>query len=150
MLCIRNNKIDFPKGKMIACKNSQLIKVFFYTEFQALWKDKAFFCECLRCALADENKFHMFLDHFQFSLEVDLYKLVVMELLEMDKPILLQDYLVFLKGFTITKYKSVLQTILMQNSKILKEACHRENSEFIKVSLLTYTVSEDEYGPLTK
>ena len=73
-----------------------------------------------------------------------------MELLEMDKPILLQDYLVFLKGFTITKYKSVLQTILMQNSKILKEACHRENSEFIKVSLLTYTVSEDEYGPLTK
>ena len=85
----------------------------------------------------------MFLDHFQFSLEVDLYKLVVMELLEMDKPILLQDYLVFLKGFTITKYKSVLQTILMQNSKILKEACHRENSEFIKVSLLTYAVSED-------
>ena len=77
----------------------------------------------------------MFLDHFQFSLEVDLYKLVVMELLEMDKPILLQDYLVFLKGFTITKYKSVLQTILMQNSKILKEACHRENSEFIKVHL---------------
>ena len=75
----------------------------------------------------------MFLDHFQFSLEVDLYKLMVMELLEMDKPILLQDYLVFLKGFTITKYKSVLQTILMQNSKILKEACHRENSEFIKV-----------------
>ena len=58
---------------------------------------------------------------------------MVMELLEMDKPILFQDYLVFLKGFSITKYKSILQTILMENSKILKEACHRENSEFIKV-----------------
>ena len=102
--------------------------------FQVFWREKTFFRECLRCALADENRFHLFLDHFQFSLEVDLYESMVMELLEMDKPILFQDYLVFLKGFSITKYKSILQTILMENSKILKEACHRENSEFIKVS----------------
>ena len=105
----------------------------FFSDFQVFWREKTFFSECLRCALADENRFHLFLDHFQFSLEVDLYESMVMELLEMDKPILFQDYLVFLKGFSITKYKSILQTILMENSKILKEACHRENSEFIKV-----------------
>ena len=107
--------------------------LYFFSDFQVFWREKTFFSECLRCALADENRFHLFLDHFQFSLEVDLYESMVMELLEMDKPILFQDYLVFLKGFSITKYKSILQTILMENSKILKEACHRENSEFIKV-----------------
>ena len=60
-----------------------------------------------------------------------------MELLEMDKPVLFQDYLLYLKGFSLTKYKSILQTFLMENSRILKEACHRENSEFIKVNLCT-------------
>ena len=58
-----------------------------------------------------------------------------MELLEMDKPVLFEDYLLYLKGFSLTKYKSILQSVLMENSRILKEACHRENSEFIKVIL---------------
>ena len=63
--------------------------------------------------------------------------MMAMELLEMDKPVLFQDYLLYLKGFSLTKYKSILQTFLMENSRILKEACHRENSEFIKVNLCT-------------
>ena len=101
---------------------------------QVSWKDKEFFRECFRCCLVDENKFHLFLYQIPFSLDFDLYEIIAMELLEMDKPVLFQDYLAFLKGFSITKYKSILQVILIENSKILKEACHRENSEFIKVS----------------
>ena len=104
-----------------------------FSYLQISWKDKGFFRECVRCCLADENKFNLFLDQIPSSLNVEHYELIVMELLEMDKPVLFEDYLLYLKGFSLTKYKSILQSILMENSRILKEACHRENSEFIKV-----------------